>query len=180
VKIALSAAETGHLVLSTLHTINAGETINRILGMFEAEEQEQSHPPGGFAALGGQPAPDPEGWRRPLRAVRNHGAQPPHGGNHPPRRKRGQDLLRNHRGELHFGWRNFDHACIEAFTQGIITEEPRCSIAPAAASFPARWTTSRRSAAKSPRIWLVENEDSALRPGDAAPRSSSNNHARRL
>ena len=41
VKIALSAAETGHLVLSTLHTINAGETINRILGMFEAEEQEQ-------------------------------------------------------------------------------------------------------------------------------------------
>jgi twitching motility protein PilT len=41
VKIALSAAETGHLVLSTLHTINAGETINRIMGMFEPEEQEQ-------------------------------------------------------------------------------------------------------------------------------------------
>ena len=41
VKIALSAAETGHLVLSTLHTVNAGETINRVLGMFEAEEQEQ-------------------------------------------------------------------------------------------------------------------------------------------
>ena len=35
VKIALSAAETGHLVLSTLHTIDAGQTINRILGMFE-------------------------------------------------------------------------------------------------------------------------------------------------
>src|SRR6266850_4067655 len=41
VKIALSAAETGHLVLSTLHTIDAGDTINRILGMFEPEEQEQ-------------------------------------------------------------------------------------------------------------------------------------------
>jgi twitching motility protein PilT len=41
VKIALSAAETGHLVLSTLHTINAGETVNRILGMVEPEEQEQ-------------------------------------------------------------------------------------------------------------------------------------------
>ncbi len=41
VKIALSAAETGHLVLSTIHTINAGETVNRILGMFEPEEQEQ-------------------------------------------------------------------------------------------------------------------------------------------
>src|SRR2546430_2011073 len=41
VRIALSAAETGHLVLSTLHTVNAGETINRILGMFDPEEQEQ-------------------------------------------------------------------------------------------------------------------------------------------
>jgi twitching motility protein PilT len=41
VKIALSAAETGHLVLSTLHTIDAGQTINRVLGMFEPEEQEQ-------------------------------------------------------------------------------------------------------------------------------------------
>src|SRR5271169_3111351 len=41
IKIALSAAETGHLVLSTLHTIDAGQTINRILGMFETEEQEQ-------------------------------------------------------------------------------------------------------------------------------------------
>src|SRR6185503_9667219 len=41
VKIALSAAETGHLVLSTLHTVDAGQTINRILGMFETEEQEQ-------------------------------------------------------------------------------------------------------------------------------------------
>src|SRR6185312_15177047 len=40
-KIALSAAETGHRVLSTLHTIDAGQTINRILGMFETEEQEQ-------------------------------------------------------------------------------------------------------------------------------------------
>jgi len=39
VSIALSAAETGHLVLSTLHTIDAGQTINRILGMFEIEEQ---------------------------------------------------------------------------------------------------------------------------------------------
>src|SRR4030095_12651894 len=41
VQIALSAAETGHLVFSTLHTIDAGQTINRILGMFETDEQEQ-------------------------------------------------------------------------------------------------------------------------------------------
>jgi twitching motility protein PilT len=41
VEIALSAAETGHLVLSTLHTVDAGQTINRIIGMFEQEEERQ-------------------------------------------------------------------------------------------------------------------------------------------
>ncbi len=41
VEIALTAAETGHLVLSTLNTIGAGPSINRILGMFEVSEQPQ-------------------------------------------------------------------------------------------------------------------------------------------
>jgi len=41
VEIALSAAETGHLVLSTLHTVDAGLTVNRILGMFSLEEERQ-------------------------------------------------------------------------------------------------------------------------------------------
>ncbi len=40
-EIGLSAAETGHLVMSTLHTVDAGQTINRILGMFDQEEQDQ-------------------------------------------------------------------------------------------------------------------------------------------
>ena len=38
---ALKAAETGHLVLSSLHTLNATETINRILDFFPAEHQRQ-------------------------------------------------------------------------------------------------------------------------------------------
>jgi len=41
VEIGLSAAETGHLVMSTLHTVDAGQTINRILGMFSTEEENQ-------------------------------------------------------------------------------------------------------------------------------------------
>jgi len=41
VEIGLSAAETGHLVLTTLHTVDAGQTINRILGMFSTEEENQ-------------------------------------------------------------------------------------------------------------------------------------------
>ena len=41
VEIGLSAAETGHLVMSTLHSIDAGKTINRIVGMFSQEEEQQ-------------------------------------------------------------------------------------------------------------------------------------------
>ena len=41
VEIGLNAAETGHLVLTTLHTIDAGSTVNRILGMFSTEEEKQ-------------------------------------------------------------------------------------------------------------------------------------------
>ena len=40
-EIALTAGETGHLVFSTLHTISAGQTINRILGMFNKDEEQQ-------------------------------------------------------------------------------------------------------------------------------------------
>jgi twitching motility protein PilT len=41
VELGLKAAETGHLVLSTLHTIDAGQTINRIVGMFDQAEEKQ-------------------------------------------------------------------------------------------------------------------------------------------
>ena len=40
-EIALTAGETGHVVYSTLHTISAGQTINRILGMFSKDEEQQ-------------------------------------------------------------------------------------------------------------------------------------------
>lgn len=41
VEIGLTAAETGHLVLTTLHTVDAGHTVNRMLGMFNIEEENQ-------------------------------------------------------------------------------------------------------------------------------------------
>ncbi|OHE07365.1 MAG: type IV pili twitching motility protein PilT, partial [Sulfurimonas sp. RIFOXYB2_FULL_37_5] len=41
VELALHAADTGHLVFSTLHTIDAKETINRIIAMFPNEEQNR-------------------------------------------------------------------------------------------------------------------------------------------
>jgi twitching motility protein PilT len=42
VHTALSAAETGHLVLSTLHTIDASETVNRIIDFFPPHQQPQA------------------------------------------------------------------------------------------------------------------------------------------
>ena len=38
-EIAMTASETGHIVYTTLHTISAGQTINRILGLFSKDEE---------------------------------------------------------------------------------------------------------------------------------------------
>jgi twitching motility protein PilT len=40
IEIALEAAETGHLVLSTLHTIDASKTVDRIIGVFPKNEEQ--------------------------------------------------------------------------------------------------------------------------------------------
>ena len=42
VRTALSAAETGHLVLSTLHTVDATETVNRVIDFFPAHQSSQA------------------------------------------------------------------------------------------------------------------------------------------
>ena len=39
--LAMTAAETGHLVLSTLHTVNASQTVERIIDMYPAGQQNQ-------------------------------------------------------------------------------------------------------------------------------------------
>jgi len=40
-EIAMTASETGHIVFTTMHTISAGQTINRVLGMFSKDEEQQ-------------------------------------------------------------------------------------------------------------------------------------------
>jgi twitching motility protein PilT len=124
VSIALSAAETGHLVLSTLHTIDAGQTINRILGMFEIEEQEQIR----------MRLADTLRWIVSQRLAPRIG-----GGRHALLEIMGSNLrtqesirLGESEGKTFyeiieasatFGWRTFDSACLEAYEQGVITEE---------------------------------------------------------
>ncbi len=39
-ELCMKASETGHLVLSTVHTVDAGQTIHRILGLFDPEEEK--------------------------------------------------------------------------------------------------------------------------------------------
>ena len=124
VKIALSAAETGHLVLSTLHTVDAGQTINRILGLFETEEQEQIR-----ARLA-----DTLRWVVSQRLAPRIG-----GGRHAMLEIMGSNLRVQESiryGEVEgksfyeiteasqpFGWRTFDYSALEGYEQGKITEE---------------------------------------------------------
>jgi len=42
IELALNAAETGHLVLATLHTSDSAQTINRIIDVFPQHQQEQA------------------------------------------------------------------------------------------------------------------------------------------
>ncbi len=59
IEIALHAAETGHLVFSTLHTLDATETINRIISVFPPHQHKQIRLQLGDGAQGGdRPAPD--------------------------------------------------------------------------------------------------------------------------
>ena len=124
VKIALSAAETGHLVLSTLHTINAGDTVNRILGMFEPEDQDQVRLRLADTlrwVVSQRLAPRVGGGRCALLEIMASNL-------------RTQEVIRQGESEdktfyeiieasYPFGWRLFDQACLEAYEQGLITEE---------------------------------------------------------
>jgi len=124
VEIALSAAETGHLVMSTLHTIDAGQTINRILGMFETEEQEQvRHRLADTLRwiIGQRLAPRIGGGRHALLEIL--------GSNMRVREtiilgeSEGKSFYEIIESSATFGWKSFDHACLEAYEQGIIDEE---------------------------------------------------------
>jgi twitching motility protein PilT len=124
VKIALSAAETGHLVLSTLHTIDAGQTINRILGMFETEEQEQIRARLADTlrwVVSQRLVPKIEGGRYALIEIMGSNL-------------RTQETIRLGESEgksfyeiieagQPFGWRTFDQTCLEAYDTGKISEE---------------------------------------------------------
>ena len=110
--------------MSTLHTINAGQTINRIVGMFEQEEEKQIR----------------IRLAETLRWIVAQRLLPRVGGGRVAALEvmgsnlRTRDSIENGESEgktfyeileasSSFGWKNFDMTMIELFTEGLITEE---------------------------------------------------------
>jgi twitching motility protein PilT len=128
VEIAMSAAETGHLVLSTLHTINAGQTINRIVGMFEQVEEKQIRirlaetlrwvvSQRLLPKVGGGRVAALEIMGSSLRVKDSieHGET------------EGKTFYEIIEASVAFGWKTFDIAVLELYEQGLITEETALS-----------------------------------------------------
>lgn len=123
-EIGLTAAETGHLVLSTLHTVDAGQTINRILGMFDQEEQAQIR--GRLVDIirwvvcqrllpkvgGGRVAAlEIMGMNLRVRELVQNGES---------EEKNFYDVIADSHA---LGWQTFDQHILELYDQGLITEE---------------------------------------------------------
>src|ERR1043166_4868371 len=124
VEIGLSAAETGHLVVSTLHTIDAGQTINRILGMFEQEEQEQIRLRLADTIrwiVSQRLAPKMGGGRVALLEIM--GANLRIKDAIIQGETEGRSFYEIIEASATFRWRNFDMACLDAYDQGLITED---------------------------------------------------------
>ena len=124
VEIGMAAAETGHLVMSTLHTINAGQTINRIVGMFDQSEEAQIRirlaetvrwvvSQRLLPKIGGGRVAALEIMGNSLRVkdAIEHGES------------EGKTFYEIIEAASSFGWKTFDMAMMELFEQGMITEE---------------------------------------------------------
>jgi twitching motility protein PilT len=129
-EIALTAAETGHMVFSTLHTINAGQTINRILGMFTHDEEQLVR----------------ERLADTLRFVVSQRLVPKVGGGRLMINEIMGSNLRTREtlllgegenrtysdiieGSAQYGWRTFDRTLINCYTGKLITEETAMNFA---------------------------------------------------
>jgi twitching motility protein PilT len=110
--------------MSTLHTIDAGQTINRILGMFETEEQEQVRVRLSDTLrwiISQRLAPKVGGGRYALLEIMGANLRTKdsiiHG------ESEGKSFYEIIEASHTFGWRNFDQACLEAYEHNLITEE---------------------------------------------------------
>jgi twitching motility protein PilT len=124
VEVALMAAETGHLVLSTLHTVDAGQSINRILGLFSLGEEKQLRIRLADSlryVISQRLAPKVGGGRQLLTEILGYNL-------------RTRETIALGEGEHRsfyeiieastpFGWMTFDQSILDAYENGFISEE---------------------------------------------------------
>src|SRR2546425_6386058 len=123
-ELALTASETGHLVLSTLHTVTAGQAINRIVGMFDQEEERQIRQRLADTVrwvVGQRLLPKVGGGRLAVHDIL---------GNNIRTREsiltgesEGKTFYEIQEASVPFGMQTFDQAIIKVYTQGLITQE---------------------------------------------------------
>src|SRR3954466_6578843 len=124
VEVALMAAETGHLVLSTLHTVDAGQSINRILGLFSLGEEQQLRIRLSDTLryiVSQRLAPKINGGRQLLTEIM---------GNNLRTREtialgetEGRNFYEIIEASSPFGWMTFDQSILNAYENDLITEE---------------------------------------------------------
>ena len=124
VEIGMSAAETGHLVMSTLHTINAGQTINRIVGMFDQAEEQQIRIRLAETVrwiVSQRLLPKVGGGRVAALEIMGNNLRVKDAIEHGE--SEGKTFYEIIEAAGAFGWKTFDMAILELFEQGLITEE---------------------------------------------------------
>lgn len=124
VELGMKASETGHLVLSTLHTVDAGQTINRIVGMFEQEEEKQIRQRLSDTIrwiIGQRLLPKVGGGRLAIHDILGNNLRTKEAilmGE-----SEGKTYYEIQEASVPFGMQTFDQAIIKAFEEGLITAE---------------------------------------------------------
>jgi len=124
VEIALMASETGHLVFSTLHTVDAGQSINRILGLFSIGEEKQLRIRLADTlryVVSQRLAPKVGGGRHLLAEILGHNLRTKEAiaigeGEH-------RSFYEIIEASSPFGWMTFDQSILAAYENDLITEE---------------------------------------------------------
>jgi twitching motility protein PilT len=124
VEIGMSAAETGHLVMTTLHTINAGQTMNRIVGMFDQSEEQQVRIRLAETVrwiVSQRLLPKVGGGRIAALEIMGNNLRTKDAIEHGE--SEGKTFYEIIEAAAPFGWKTFDMAVLELYEQGLITEE---------------------------------------------------------
>jgi len=139
-EIALHAAETGHLVLSTLHTLDARETINRILAIFPPHQHNQVRYQLAQvlkAIISQRLVPTVDGKGRvPAVEILLATERIRELITDPARTKEIKTAIEE--GQLHYGMQSFDQSLFELYSKGLISYEETMNQATAKADLALR------------------------------------------